>query len=209
MAVETEKHIAQKDPEREEIQSSPIERIPPEELHPRVGNQVEKIDLLAPAIPDSWRTLITDTMLHGNASVIFRQIVHTDPPKSIEAHFIRDGAERTFEIFVNGDLEGFKQEQLPAGLPLVAEFKDQKTICTAYRKIDPQAGEPIAAEGKILQPGDAILILTKGKKIRWNYTLSKERFPKGGRVTAITIPDVPGGFQIKHGDIIGYIDPVK
>ncbi|MBI2034118.1 MAG: hypothetical protein HYT11_00100 [Candidatus Levybacteria bacterium] len=201
MAIETERRVAKENLSR-------IERVLPEELHPLAGDPAEKLKLLTHIIPEHFAQSLERIVRETSANVQLSHTLRGDPDQTLTIRFLKHNADRTFNIALEGDLTQLIAE-VPRGIPLIAQFPNDKEVYTAYRKVNNQAEETIASEGKILMPGDAILILMKGKKIRLNYTLPKEKFPNGGKVTAITVPDVPSGFEIKNGDIIGYIEPIN
>lgn len=190
-----------KQPETETIDTGPIERVLPEELYPKVGSALDKIKLLGDIVPQETLDAATKLLQTTNTRkfVIVRKI-ESDPPETIKVKFLRPEGNQSLKIKLEGPIE--KKPEIPDGLPLMANF-----IGKLYRKRNPQEENPLADVDSILAPGQAIALAMKGKRVRWNYPLPRDKFPKGGRVTFI-FDDTPQGLEVKPGMTFAYVEPI-
>lgn len=194
--------IGAKPPEAEVLDTGPIERVLPEELYPRVGTALEKIKLLGDIIPQETLDAAAGVLRRTNTRkfVISRKI-KSDPPEVIKVKFVKPEGGETLKISLEGDIE--RKPEIPDGLPLKGSFTGK-----LYRKVNPQAEKPMAKVGTVLAPGQGLARAMKGKRVKWNYPLPRDKFPKGGKVTWI-FDETPEGIDIKPDTIFAYVEPIK
>lgn len=195
-------------------QSSPedkeILRIPRTGFYPKVGDPLEKLDQVTPPVSKALLdAVVSDAKANPQLSFTLKYRHLGDDPKElvIELRGPQQVGDQ-ISVEISGDWES-KLDVLQ-GVPVIADYGGPEGG-TFYRRLSPQAEDPIAKDGDILEPTKPMVIglASVMKQQYWAYELDPLVFPNGVRIARFLAPDIKEGVDIVAGEtILCYVVPL-
>lgn len=175
-----------------------IIRVTREEMFPKVGEPTEPLKALVPTFTEKLIQGVIESFDHGCTGTELKLIGTGEHPQTLIVRIEKPEEGLSLRVTVEGDWEN--KPHVPAGLPIIADFKGK-----FYRKRKPEDPDPIAEVGTILEPRTPFGLGSRGKNNYWYLRLPSREFPKGGKVAAFV---QPSGEDVEKGQtILLYVDP--
>lgn len=176
-----------------------IPRVGPEQVFPVVGEASEKLKVLMPLFGEDLINAVIKAVGSGLVKHGELELVNDEPKQTLKAVFEGSTGSKDISVRLTGNWN--KSDDFNMDNPLFAPVKG-----IVYRKRNPVDEEPIAAEGKKIEPNGAVCAISQSKNNIWYLQLPSDVFPKGGILTKFEVPD---GKEVEKGGTICYIKKVE
>lgn len=180
----------------------------PDELEP-----AEPLNRIPRVLPDEFRTIVREERALEVAAPYFNKSVVDSIIDAVKAglmhasitHHAPDGTVRTIDlsnpqgtlgeitIVLNGDWK--ETEKTRPGLLLEIGDYPEPTMLRLFRRLRPE-DQPLIEVGKTVDPETGLIVAMRGKRVIEVLRLPTNRFPNGGIVTDIFVPDDSAGHQV-------------
>ncbi|GEM_PF-6636359 len=182
-----------------------------DELRPIVEDPAERLKLAAfrTVFPEGMVTegikAVTDKQAE---KVVFRRITGGETPESPQTIFeaevyLGNGGNNTYEVTLVGEPWKDVVETVDEGSILRANYKGR----FRRRPVNATPDEkPLASEGDVIMPGGTIGLVKFGKGPYAEYSLPRDKFPKGGRIKKFAIEDEE---TVEPEKIIAFIEQIN
>ncbi len=170
--------------------SDRLERTLPDELR-TTAREEDALEAAAPYFGKPVVDAVIDAVKGGLESATIKHRAPDGTERIIE--FTNPQGNGEIEIILTGDWK--KGEQTHPGLLLELGGNSEPTILRLFRRLRPE-DQPLIEIGKSIEPATALIVAIRGKRNIDIVRLPIEKFPNGGVVTEIFVPDNSVGHQV-------------